>query len=42
MIIKFLKLTIPDVEHTYKILASSVKNIKVKEVIEFIEKNNLY
>ena len=39
---KLSKATIPDVEHTYKILASSVKNIKVKEVIEFIEKNNLY
>ena len=28
--------------HIYKILAPSVKNITVKEVINFIEKNNLY
>jgi len=33
---------VPDENHTYKILAPSVKNITVKEVIEFIIKHNLY
>ena len=42
MMIKLLRLTLPNVKHTYKILAPSVKNITVNEVIDFIKKNNLY
>ena len=39
---KISKANLPDGDHIYKIFSSSVKNITVKEVINFIEKNNLY
>ena len=41
-VIQDRKANLPDGDHIYKIFSSSVKNITVKEVINFIEKNNLY